>query len=77
MVVPSGPPRSQLRSWATACRFNVGGNAIVRDYFTAERNVLVHVKSNPNRVTSEADAMRDAVRVVPIQISIIQRLAPR
>ena len=62
---------------AKACRYDIGDNIRVYDYFTAERNVLVQVRSNTSRVSENAEVMRDAVTVARLQITTIQRVAPR
>lgn len=65
-----------LGDGAKACRFDIG-DAIAYDYYTAERNVLIVVRSNPWIPKSDAASMIDSVRVARAQVAIIQRVAPR
>lgn len=65
---------------AKACRHDIGtaGDVVAYTYFTADRNVLIRVRSNPSLFsTTQAQATADLVAVARQQFAIIERVAPR
>jgi hypothetical protein len=65
---------------AKACRHDVGtaGDTTAYSYFTANRNVLIRIRSNPYFFgTTDTQASSALVTLARLQLSIIDRVAPR
>jgi hypothetical protein len=64
---------------AKACRHDVGtaGDIVAYSYFTANRNVMIRIRSNPYYLGTDAQASAALVTLARLQVSIIERVAPR
>lgn len=63
---------------AKACRHEVRPGAVIYEYVTADRNVVILVQANPRYYENTGTvALRDLVEVARLQLQIVAALAPR